>query len=611
MVHVNGGSSKIPSSKTALTTKPVIMLLSRKTFRSTLGIAIAVLALLYVYFMMKISHLQQQMHSTVQSEHGINGLLLSGQPSQYAMPLSGKSHAQGCGWSVMYYFVTASLPYNVYIFRQKSHGRWVVVANIFLIFMSSIQFDGEHCTNYVDMETDAIIASTNGKFWSESYTPKQIMDDNIRISFKLHDRSQALRPDRFAGVPGYMCVDQAGLPPSLSKRTVLNFTTTVATELKIAFIGDSISEQLAQSFDALVLGIGHERNRQAHTYRNGKNNINLHNCLSVSAPVRGGGASAFWRIATLMNMGTRSDQYMCEHKWSKWNEKQGYALVDHRYSDDAKEQDHRCFRIPGEETNMTTIRKSSDLLPYSIDAFDAVVMRIPHGWLTIKEITKERIIEAINLSNKLLGAQTIVISTLSLNNNVVTATDWEGITRLNQMVRDIAQSWIPPEPGSAQHILVQEWGNFTNQILWMNARHIKLTDAPPDFTQKGWEITGADFYLKRLSAAAYWASATCMICAEKTFPTTNEKGDKVEDCIRNKISRDGAHWCVETVAPRYAASIACLLGCVYNGYEPGTSEHDIAIIRRCEERCNGQFMSIFPVPESWIEQDLSLFSKSL
>ena len=43
--------------------------------------------------------------------------------------------------------------------------------------------------------------------------------------------------------------------------------------------------------------------------------------------------------------------------------------------------------------------------------------------------------------------------------------------------------------------------------------------------------------------------------------------------------------CVNSLGPRFTASIACLLGCVYNG-ERGK---DMAEIRRCEQACNDQF----------------------
>ena len=65
------------------------------------------------------------------------------------------------------------------------------------------------------------------------------------------------------------------------------------------------------------------------------------------------------------------------------------------------------------------------------------------------------------------------------------------------------------------------------------------------------------------------------------------------------------HWCVETIGGRYSASIACLLGCVYNGGD----EKGIHDIRKCEQACNDQFMSLFPVAERWIGSNTTLFAR--
>eukprot|EP00984_Skeletonema_dohrnii_P019669 scaffold9463_cov136-Skeletonema_dohrnii-CCMP3373.AAC.1 len=66
------------------------------------------------------------------------------------------------------------------------------------------------------------------------------------------------------------------------------------------------------------------------------------------------------------------------------------------------------------------------------------------------------------------------------------------------------------------------------------------------------------------------------------------KSSRTEACPGVKISPDGMHWCVETFGGRFTASIACLLGCVYNVARPPTDEE----IRKCEQRCNDQFMSL-------------------
>ena len=111
-----------------------------------------------------------------------------------------------------------------------------------------------------------IRTDTEGTAWVESHAPRNqttinntsstIRNRDVRISFRLHDPDDVPYPTKFLSVHGYMCPSYGAgpLPQSMSGRTVLNFTTTISTDLNILFIGDSISQQFAQGFYASVLG---------------------------------------------------------------------------------------------------------------------------------------------------------------------------------------------------------------------------------------------------------------------------------------------------------------------------------------------------------------------
>ena len=132
----------------------------------------------------------------------------------------------------------------------------------------------------------------------------------------------------------------------------------------------------------------------------------------------------------------------------------------------------------------------------------------------------------------------------------------------------------------------------------------------PDFTQNdGWENQGAAFLLHRYQGikSMRHAPSIPMVCAhpiEQPFSTKNETAGQ---CFFNKISRDGMHWCIETLGARYSASIACLLGCIYNN---GKEQQNGMEVRKCEQECNDQFMSLVPVDEGWIGTNTTIYSKS-
>jgi len=410
-----------------------------------------------------------------------------------------------------------------------------------------------------------------------------------RISFRLHDPDDVPYPDKFLSVSHYMCRDKGDLPPSLSRRTILNFTTTISTDLKILFFGDSLGLQFSQSFDATVLSEGEEHfHTVLREFSNGPNNIFRHHCLVITAPIRGSGVSAYWRNSGLISKSNMVPTPQCKEKervrggWSPTN--QGMELLRQSYF----------------ARNQTSV----------VGSFDAVVMRIPHGWITLDLITKERIIESINLYNQYLGVETVIVTTLPLNNNVKTPSDWKNIIKVNNIIRDIARNWTLPHPGNegVRWVLVQEYGNFTNQILWTNAQHLGYNVSMPDFSLKdGWEEQGVEFLLDRLPSST-WAPAIPMVCSN------HSRGS--ENCILNKISPDGMHWCMEHLGPRISASVACLLGCVYNGEglellnSNTTHSHASLNIRQCEQQCNDRFMSLVPVHERWLGDNVTIYSKA-
>jgi len=467
-----------------------------------------------------------------------------------------------------------------------------------------------------------IHATTKSNAYTEQHTPYNTQNNTIRISFRLHNQLNEGLPTKFLSVKPYMCgSNKAPLPTSLSQSTVLNFTTTISTNLKIVHVGDSLSQQFVQGFDATLLGSTYEYNRNvlAEYFYEGK--VYSHNCLSVAAPIRGGGVSSYWRITDLLSNTNRRKEARCAKEELQlkqrigWSNTQSIQLVDYRYTLDLDES------VVKEILDTRVPQPMPKPIELSVGSYDVAVLRITHGWMDIVDITRERIIEAINLSYDNLGVDTVVITTLPLNNNVLTAEDWDGIYKINVIIRDVAMNWESIRHSSSsekkkrgvKYILVQEFGQFTNEILWKSAQHLgiynNVSSLDSDKKQpNGWELSGTSFLLDRLPLAKRkWPPSIPMVCAQP--PGVNEKSNA---CIRNRISSDGIHWCIETLGTRYSASIACLLGCVYNGDMKGNLEmkNDDTDLRQCERECNEQFMSIKPVDGSWIGNGMTLFSQS-
>ncbi|KAL7527328.1 hypothetical protein ACHAXR_001898, partial [Thalassiosira sp. AJA248-18] len=491
---------------------------------------------------------------------------------------------------------------GTYLFAIAFASTYLVHNNIIEHdYLAHKKLDETTTANTISGNNHHIHQTTANSAWTESHSAYHAMmsDPNIRISFRVHDPKDVPYPNKFLSVVPYMCGnDKADLPPSLSGRTILNFTTTIATNLKIVHLGDSLGQQFVQGFDASVLGRGYESNRNVLQEYFYEGRVYSHNCLSVAAPIRGGGVSSYWRVTDLISKTNRRKEAACAKEELQlkqrvgWSMKQSIELVEHNY-------------LARNETELIGYHPT-----FPVGTFDCVIMRIPHGWMDIPDITRDRIVEAIHLSHENLDVQTVIITTLPLNNNVLNASEWRGINRINGIIRDIARTWtssvVPGNNKGVQWVLVQEFGSFTNQILWKSAQHLGYdiqSTQQQQQQQEGWELTGVDFLLDRLPLPKRkWPPSIPMVCAEKPSSTSQT------NCPRNKISSDGIHWCIETLGPRYAASIACLLGCVYNngGKEPKKNDDDD--VRKCEQECNDQFMSILPIDERWIGSDTTIFS---
>ena len=146
---------------------------------------------------------------------------------------------------------------------------------------------------------------------------------NNRISLSLYNRSAMSAESyytRFSEPAPYLCRDEQGkqnLSPKLQK--YFNFIASIQTDLKIMFIGDSISAQFAQAFDSAVLDAGQEDHVRA------KNTMSVTSpdvvCMSISSPIRGGGVSAFWRVTNLLlkenNRWPAHCSWVQKQHWSK------------------------------------------------------------------------------------------------------------------------------------------------------------------------------------------------------------------------------------------------------------------------------------------------------
>jgi hypothetical protein len=314
---------------------------------------------------------------------------------------------------------------------------------------------------------------------------------------------------------------------------VLGVTTTLETNLKILSLGDSVGMQFHQLLEEAAGALW--QNRQRYQFAWGG-----HESTSVAAPVDGGGVLAAFRM-TGMLLEAHRGQAPPNAGGGGWLPEHVQQLLNHTYRYDKHQK--------------------------VVERFDAMIFRIPHGWLKLEDITEATLTESLMMAHKLFAVQTAIVLTLPLNNNVKTMEELEQLHQTNVMIRRVVDSWS--EESGPQDVLLMDFGTWADQLTEWNARVSGM-----DTTQ-----SNANYTLNRLGCAGKFPPSLAMICTDIVPPGSCA-------CTRNMISIDGLHWCMESVGGRVIAAIACLLQCPLLHYND---------TKGCAQWCNERFMSLEPV----------------
>lgn len=268
--------------------------------------------------------------------------------------------------------------------------------------------------------------------------------------------------------------------------------------------------QLAQSFDEMIGGKELQSRNITWEAWNG------HDGGTITAPTRGGGVSAMWRMTGLLSK-SKKGRPPAKSAGGGWSDLEIDRLLRYVYSDSDGKDEQQAKHT-------------------AIERFDVVVFRVMHGWMLIDEITHERLVEAIELANELLGATTVILMTIPFTNNVKTVEEMQKAEVINEDIREIAKSWhLRNETTGVKHVLVQEYGNYYNHIIWTNARHLGYNvSSPLSASQFLFDMEGPHFLYDRLNDGGPWSPSIPMVCSDMQSLETERR-----KCNRNYLFSDG------------------------------------------------------------------------
>ncbi|EJK71625.1 hypothetical protein THAOC_06911, partial [Thalassiosira oceanica] len=256
----------------------------------------------------------------------------------------------------------------------------------------------------------------------------------------------------------------------------LDFSTSVSTDLKVLFLGDSVAEQFGHAFDDAATTEAHLNPNATSSTRIVLNSFRvggqMRNCVFASAPVRGGGAVALWRVVKLFSM-RRKGGGTCNNNAGGWNDHQLSSMLEQEF-------------------------QPANANSFTIGQFDAVVLRIQLGWMPPRAITKDTLNETISLCRDHIGARTVVVMTINFTNDVHNPAEWAWAASMNELLREMARTFNKnaTEHQSEFRVQIMEFANFTTQVHWANARTIRAPDGdsfeypnlmPPKASEHNWD----------------------------------------------------------------------------------------------------------------------------
>lgn len=378
--------------------------------------------------------------------------------------------------------------------QQRKVGRRGAKTALFLLALTCIHF---HFRDY-----DKLSSFTSRRLSSFPFA-------TFQVASSPHISYQMWRNNSFQNLYSqyYACKnDQHRLHPDM--QDTLNFSTTVSTNLKILFMGDSVAVQNAQSFQEAVGAT----NRSILRYSWGK-----HEGLFVS-DARGGGVVAGWRITGILQRSGEGKQ-LPNFKGGGWRRSDARKLLNHTVAGARNEK---------------------------IGAFDVVVFRIPHGWMKLNAITESKLNESVALANELFGATNIIYLSLPFINNVMTEEDLQELHETNIMLKEFAQK----NHSAVENIMVLDFGQLGDALTEFNGRLL------------GYETNNTDYLFERLKCLKRKkiGQSIAQVCSKRVKP-----GEK-KCSPGNAFSIDGLHWCSETLNGRLNAGTACLIQCLYSDH---------------------------------------------
>lgn len=230
--------------------------------------------------------------------------------------------------------------------------------------------------------------------------------------------------------------------------------------------------------------------------------------------------------------------------------------------------------------------------------------------------------DLVNLTFDFLGAETIILQTVQLMNNVASLNQTrDANTQIWQYAKEFNKNQTLLEmqqqqqntthgnetiivPGKRKRIIVMDMYAYTMHMFLQSSMAIGLMDETRGNTIQQLMDESKDQYqfINSTTLMEDLMNYTIPVPQFNVFMKIGQVyADKEGSGVKNGLSHDGMHACTDTVGGRINAATACLLQCRYGGDTAVVKDdhYDLNSLQKldeCERRCNLQYMSLVPIP---------------
>jgi len=205
----------------------------------------------------------------------------------------------------------------------------------------------------------------------------------------------------------------------------------------------------------------------------------------------------------------------------------------------------------------------------------------------------------VNLSFDYLGANTVVLQTIQIMNNVDNLAQ---LLEVNSVIWKYARDFQTKEAqrkskdGRKRRVVVMDLYAYTVSLVLQNSMAIGLVsnDRGATLQRQLQESNDFDTYLnltmslddiyQRKTQIHFKTAGGIEMFKKQSHICADANCDK-----KSRITADGQHWCTKVTGGRINAALACLLRCSFE------EDRSIEEMKQCEWRCNKQYMSLAPV----------------